>query len=90
MFEQAGDFTLSEIEAYRKFAFTEAVGDPQHDPFFFVEDAPSWITSHGYQLFALQAENGNMTPWDPEDASTKELKAFRNKVGKGRNDSSRT
>ncbi|KAK7036945.1 hypothetical protein R3P38DRAFT_3182952 [Favolaschia claudopus] len=81
MFEPANDFTLSEIKDYRSFAFTEAIGNPQHDPFFSVEDAPAWITSHGYQLFALQAGTGNTTLWDPEDVSTKELKAFRNQAG---------
>ncbi|KAK7035599.1 hypothetical protein R3P38DRAFT_3483325 [Favolaschia claudopus] len=80
MFEPASDFTLSEIKAYRSFAFTEAIGNPQHDPFFSVEDAPAWITSHGYQLFALQAGTGSTTLWDPEDVSTKELKAFRNQI----------
>jgi hypothetical protein len=32
-------------------AFPSALSDPAHNPFFSIEEAPSWITSHGYQLF---------------------------------------
>ncbi|KAJ6555247.1 hypothetical protein B0H10DRAFT_1967837 [Mycena sp. CBHHK59/15] len=45
MFEEAADFTSGEIKAYRKFVFPDALAAPDHDLFFSVENAPSWITS---------------------------------------------
>ncbi|KAJ7862404.1 hypothetical protein B0H14DRAFT_2575473 [Mycena olivaceomarginata] len=77
MFPQAADLSPGEIKAYRTWAFTHALGDPDNDPFFSVEDAPSWITSSGYQLHVLHDDLEIFSHWVPEDASTKQLKAFR-------------
>ncbi|KAJ7938731.1 hypothetical protein B0H13DRAFT_2301368 [Mycena leptocephala] len=78
MFEQAAELPLSEIKNYRKFAFTEALSDPNHDPFFSAEDAPSWMTPLGYQLYALQDDSATSnTRWNAEDTSTSELRAYR-------------
>ena len=62
-------------------AFTEALGNPAHDPFFSVENAPSWMTSLGYQLYVLHDDSvESAVGWNPEDASTKDLKAYRTLV----------
>ncbi|KAJ7303133.1 hypothetical protein DFH08DRAFT_977204 [Mycena albidolilacea] len=66
-----------EIKAYRKFAFPSALSDPAHSPFFSIEEAPSWITSHGYQLFLTHDDSETATSWDLDNASTKQLKAYR-------------
>ncbi|KAF8198855.1 hypothetical protein K438DRAFT_2115658, partial [Mycena galopus ATCC 62051] len=61
--------------------FTAALGNPIHDPFFSVENAPSWMTSLGYQLYVLQDDSVESTAsWNPEDASSKDLKAYRSLV----------
>ncbi|KAJ7842152.1 hypothetical protein B0H13DRAFT_2273623 [Mycena leptocephala] len=79
MFEEAADISPKEIKAYRNFAFPEALSDPANDPFFSVENATTWITSVGYQLYLLQDDTVISTPsYNPEDASTKELRAYRN------------
>ncbi|KAJ7807902.1 hypothetical protein B0H14DRAFT_2609281 [Mycena olivaceomarginata] len=84
MFPQAVDLSPGEIKAYRTWAFTHALGDPDNDPFFSVEDAPSWITLSGYQLYVLHDDLEICSHWVPEDASTKQLKASRNYiVGEG-------
>ncbi|KAJ7824717.1 hypothetical protein B0H14DRAFT_2596999 [Mycena olivaceomarginata] len=80
MFPQAADLSPGEIKAYRTWAFTHALGDPDNDPFFSVEDAPLWITSSGYQLHVLHDDLEIFSHWVPEDASTKQLKAFRNYI----------
>ncbi|KAJ7851756.1 hypothetical protein B0H13DRAFT_2359851 [Mycena leptocephala] len=72
MFEEAADISPKEIKAYRNF-------DPTNDPFFSVENATTWITSLGYQLYLLQDDTVVSTSsYNPEDASTKELRAYRN------------
>ncbi|KAJ7835323.1 hypothetical protein B0H14DRAFT_2590316 [Mycena olivaceomarginata] len=79
MFEAAGDITSKEIRAYREFAFPSALGDPSHDPFFSVENAPVWITSHGYQLYLQHNDADNsLSMWDPENATMTQLRAYRN------------
>ncbi|KAJ7342760.1 hypothetical protein DFH08DRAFT_811104 [Mycena albidolilacea] len=50
--------------------------DPAHSPFFSIEEAPSWITSHGYQLFLTHDDSETATSWDLDDASAKQLKAY--------------
>ncbi|KAJ7302805.1 hypothetical protein DFH08DRAFT_1089622 [Mycena albidolilacea] len=77
MFAAATDLPQGEIKAYRKFAFPSALSDPAHSPFFSIEEAPSWITSHGYQLFLTHNDSETATSWDLDDASTKQLKAYR-------------
>ncbi|KAJ7709399.1 hypothetical protein B0H14DRAFT_2646279 [Mycena olivaceomarginata] len=82
MFPQAAELSPSEIKAYRKWVtsvFSDALGDPNKDPFFSVEDAPSRVTSSGYQLHALHDESViSSSFWAPEDALSKDLNAFRN------------
>ncbi|KAF8180260.1 hypothetical protein K438DRAFT_2171820 [Mycena galopus ATCC 62051] len=79
MFLQAAELSLTEIKSYRNFVFTATIGNPTHDPFFSVENAPSWMTSLGYQLYVLQDDSVESTAsWNPEDASSKDLKAYRN------------
>ncbi|KAJ7306791.1 hypothetical protein DFH08DRAFT_975830 [Mycena albidolilacea] len=51
MFDAAADIPQGEIKAYRSFAFSSALADPIHDPFFSVENAIGWITLRGYQLY---------------------------------------
>ncbi|KAJ6619645.1 hypothetical protein B0H10DRAFT_1946692 [Mycena sp. CBHHK59/15] len=78
MFDAAENLSQREIKAYRNFAFPEQLGDSGHDPFFSVENAPNWVTSFGYQLY-LDHDDA-VTPsslWTPEDASTKQLRAYR-------------
>ncbi|KAJ7810417.1 hypothetical protein B0H14DRAFT_2607365 [Mycena olivaceomarginata] len=72
MFSQAAELSLNEIKAYRKWAFPDALGSPDHDPFFSVENALAWMTSSGYQLHALHDDPViSSSYWTPEDASTK-------------------
>ncbi|KAJ7259323.1 hypothetical protein C8J57DRAFT_1233688 [Mycena rebaudengoi] len=81
MFLQAAELSLAEIKYYRNFAFTVALGSPAHDPFFSVENAPSWMTSLGYQLHVLQEDSVESTvSWNPEAVSTKDLKAYRSQI----------
>ncbi|KAJ7210231.1 hypothetical protein C8J57DRAFT_1540030 [Mycena rebaudengoi] len=81
MFLQAAELSLAEIKYYRNFAFTVALGNPAHDPFFSVENAPSWMTSLGYQLYVLQDDSVESTvSWNPEAVSTKDLKAYRSLI----------
>ncbi|KAJ7854606.1 hypothetical protein B0H13DRAFT_1903568 [Mycena leptocephala] len=55
-------------------AFPAALSDPTNDPFFSVENATTWITSLGFQLYLLQYDTVVLTPsYNPEDSSTKEL-----------------
>ncbi|KAJ7936884.1 hypothetical protein B0H13DRAFT_2430847 [Mycena leptocephala] len=62
-------------------AFTDALTNPHHDPFFSVENAPLWITSLGFQLYALHDDSViHTTHWTPDDASTRELKAYRSYI----------
>jgi hypothetical protein len=57
--------------------FTATLGNPAHDPFFSVENAPSWMTLLGYQLYVLQDDSvESVASWNPEDASTRDLKAY--------------
>ncbi|KAJ7090164.1 hypothetical protein C8R44DRAFT_892070 [Mycena epipterygia] len=78
MFEVAAQMSPGEIKKYRKFAFSPPLGNASHNPFFSVENAPSWITSFGYQLF-LEHDETVVHPiaWDPEDASMDQLRAYR-------------
>ncbi|KAJ6560867.1 hypothetical protein DFH09DRAFT_1083332 [Mycena vulgaris] len=81
IFEAAADISPREIKAYRKFAFPAALGDPDHKPFFSVEDPTVWITSLGYQLFLLHDESEVFPSlWNAEDASARDLKAYRSYV----------
>ncbi|KAJ7888864.1 hypothetical protein B0H14DRAFT_3713516 [Mycena olivaceomarginata] len=78
MFEQAADLSPSEIKAYRNFAFTDTLSNPGNDPFFSVDNAAFWISSLGYQLYLLHDDSViSSTRWGPEDASTKQLIAYR-------------
>ncbi|KAJ6533650.1 hypothetical protein B0H19DRAFT_1272287 [Mycena capillaripes] len=78
MFQQASELSPNEIKSYRNFAFTGEVSNPAHDPFFSVENAALWITSLGYQLYALHDDSVvSVTRWSPEDASTRQLIAYR-------------
>ncbi|KAJ7774684.1 hypothetical protein B0H14DRAFT_2631897 [Mycena olivaceomarginata] len=78
MFEQAADLSPSEIKAYRNFAFTDTLSNPGNDPFFSVDNAAFWISSLGYQLYLLHDDSViSSTSWGPEDASTKQLIAYR-------------
>ncbi|KAJ7796304.1 hypothetical protein B0H14DRAFT_3158095 [Mycena olivaceomarginata] len=81
MFEEAADFTSGEIKAYRKFVFPDALAAPDHDPFFSVENAPSWITSLGFQLYLTYDDSGDSNSlWTSDIASTIQLKAYRNYI----------
>ncbi|KAF8145124.1 hypothetical protein K438DRAFT_1992171 [Mycena galopus ATCC 62051] len=78
MFEQAAELSPSEIKAYRNFAFTDTISNPGNDPFFSVDNAVFWISSLGYQLYLLHNDSVvSSTHWSPEDASTKQLIAYR-------------
>ncbi|KAJ7835869.1 hypothetical protein B0H13DRAFT_1913360 [Mycena leptocephala] len=78
MFEEAADISPKEIKAYRNLAFPAALSDPTNDLLFSVENATTWITSLGFQLYLLQDDTVVFTPsYSPEDASTKELRAYR-------------
>ncbi|KAJ7777644.1 hypothetical protein DFH07DRAFT_766394 [Mycena maculata] len=74
IFDAAADILQADVKAYR--TFFNALGDPDNDPFFSVENAPNWITSHGYQLF-LQSDESTVVSRNPEDASPRQLKAYR-------------
>ncbi|KAK7033366.1 hypothetical protein R3P38DRAFT_3313383 [Favolaschia claudopus] len=80
MFPTAADLPLSEIKAYRAFAFPDALSNPAHNPYFSVEDAPTWITSQGFQLYLEHSSNSLPTGSDPNDFPTRVLKAYRNYV----------
>ncbi|KAJ6523961.1 hypothetical protein DFH09DRAFT_1096328 [Mycena vulgaris] len=64
-------------------AFPAALGDPDHKPFFSVEDPTVWITSLRYQLFLLH-DDSEVFPssWNAEDESARDLKAYRSYVEK--------
>ncbi|KAJ7835672.1 hypothetical protein B0H14DRAFT_3871012 [Mycena olivaceomarginata] len=82
MFEEAADFTSGEIKAYRKFVFPDALAAPDHDPFFSVENAPSWITSLGFQLYLTYDDDSgdSNSLWTSDIASTIQLKAYRSYI----------
>ncbi|KAJ7331521.1 hypothetical protein DFH08DRAFT_814832 [Mycena albidolilacea] len=67
MFEAGETIPSGEIKSYRDFAFPPALGDPTDSPFFSVENASTWITSHGYQLY-LQ-HNDSDKPAEEERSS---------------------
>ncbi|KAJ7266080.1 hypothetical protein C8J57DRAFT_1469931 [Mycena rebaudengoi] len=78
MFEQASEFSPSEIKAYRNFAFTDTLSNPGNDPFFSVDNAAFWISFLVYQLYLLHHDFvTSSTRWCPEDASPKQLIAYR-------------
>ncbi|KAJ7084812.1 hypothetical protein B0H15DRAFT_802202 [Mycena belliarum] len=86
MFAAAENLSLREVKAYRDFyhsmvicqVFPGQLGDPTHNPFFPIDNATSWMTSHGYQLYLGHDDRAVLAfPWAPEDASTKQLKAYR-------------
>ncbi|KAF8199340.1 hypothetical protein K438DRAFT_1966548 [Mycena galopus ATCC 62051] len=77
MFEEAADLSQGEIKAYRTFVFPDALADPGHDPFFSVENAPHWVTSHGFQLYLTYKDSAITTSlWTPDNASVTQLKAY--------------
>ncbi|KAJ7898108.1 hypothetical protein B0H13DRAFT_1884419 [Mycena leptocephala] len=79
MFEAAETIPSGEIKAYRHFAFPPALGDPSHNPFFSVENASSWITSHGYQLYLQHNDSDKSSSlWDPDKATVNQIRAYRN------------
>ncbi|KAJ7855611.1 hypothetical protein B0H14DRAFT_2579271 [Mycena olivaceomarginata] len=85
MFLQATELSLTEIKSYRNFVLvpfnSSPTGNPAHDTFFSVENAPSWMTSLGYQLYVLQDDSvGSAASWNPEDATTKDLKDYRSLI----------
>ncbi|KAJ7883220.1 hypothetical protein B0H14DRAFT_2565012 [Mycena olivaceomarginata] len=51
LFDAAADFTTGEVVEYRQVMFPPWLGDSTHIPFFSVEDAPGWMTAHGYALY---------------------------------------
>ncbi|KAJ7040166.1 hypothetical protein C8F04DRAFT_1391946 [Mycena alexandri] len=78
MFEEAADLPRGEVKAYRTFAFPDALALPDHDPFFSMENAPSWITSHGLQLYLMYDDSVTPdSPWTADNASATQLKAYR-------------
>ncbi|KAJ7172777.1 hypothetical protein C8R43DRAFT_1208781 [Mycena crocata] len=78
MFEEAANISQREIKAYRKFAFTSALAESTHDPFFSVENATQWITSLGYQLYLEHDDSEvSQSSWTPDEASMAQLKHFR-------------
>ncbi|KAJ7156691.1 hypothetical protein C8R46DRAFT_1355828 [Mycena filopes] len=77
MFAPASDLSPNEIKAYRRFAFPEALGKPGHDPFFSVDVAATWITSHGYQLYLEHDDSVTPTTlYNPGNASIKALTGY--------------
>jgi hypothetical protein len=52
------------------------LSDLAHNPFFSIEEVPSWITSHGYQLFLTHDDLETATSWNLDDVSTKQLKGY--------------
>jgi hypothetical protein len=59
-------------------AFTDTLSNPGNDPFFSVDNAAFWISSLGYQLYLLHDDFvTSSTRWRPEDASMKQLIAYR-------------
>ncbi|KAJ7094163.1 hypothetical protein C8R44DRAFT_749669 [Mycena epipterygia] len=66
------------VQIQTHWAFSPPLGNASHNPFFSMENAPSWITSFGYQLF-LEHDETVVHPiaWDPEDASMDQLRAYR-------------
>ncbi|KAJ7836447.1 hypothetical protein B0H14DRAFT_2589664 [Mycena olivaceomarginata] len=79
MFEAAETIPSGEIKAYRHFAFPSALGDPSHNPFFSVENASAWITSHEYQ-FCLQRNDSDKSSslWDPNKATLNQIRVYQN------------
>ncbi|KAJ6496154.1 hypothetical protein C8R45DRAFT_1094409 [Mycena sanguinolenta] len=77
MFLQAGDLSPGEIKAYRSWGFTDVLGHRDNDPFFSVDSAAEWMTSSGYQLHASQEGSAITARSTLENATIKELKAFR-------------
>ncbi|KAJ7858017.1 hypothetical protein B0H14DRAFT_3447534 [Mycena olivaceomarginata] len=79
MFEAAETIPSGEIKSYRDFAFPPALGDPAHSPFFSVENASAWITSHGYQLYLQHNDSDEPASlWDPDKATVVQIRAYRN------------
>ncbi|KAJ7825909.1 hypothetical protein B0H14DRAFT_2596247 [Mycena olivaceomarginata] len=79
MFEAAETIPSGEIKSYRDFAFPPALGDPSHSPFFSVENASTWITSHGYQLYLQHNDSDeHASLWDPDKATVVQIRAYRN------------
>ncbi|KAJ7025228.1 hypothetical protein C8F04DRAFT_1191678 [Mycena alexandri] len=59
-------------------AFPDVLALPDHDPFFSMENAPSWITSHGLQLYLMYDDSVTPdSPWTADNASATQLKAYR-------------
>ncbi|KAJ7830055.1 hypothetical protein B0H14DRAFT_2593548 [Mycena olivaceomarginata] len=59
--------------------FPSALGDPAHSPFFSVENASTWITSHGYQLYLQHNDSDEPASlWDPDKATVVQIRAYRN------------
>ncbi|KAJ7839723.1 hypothetical protein B0H14DRAFT_2361002, partial [Mycena olivaceomarginata] len=59
-------------------AFLPALGDRGHDPFFSLENATTWITSRGYQLY-LEHDDAqtSLSLWNPDQATPSQLRAYR-------------
>jgi hypothetical protein len=62
-------------------AFLPALGDRGHDPFFSLENATTWITSRGYQLY-LEHDDAqtSLSLWNPDQATPSQLRAYRSFV----------
>ncbi|KAJ7733647.1 hypothetical protein B0H16DRAFT_1892739 [Mycena metata] len=81
MFEEAANLPRGEVKAYRAFAFPDALALPDHDPFFSLENAPSWITPQSLQLYLLHDDSVTPeSPWTVDNASATQLKAYRGHI----------
>ncbi|KAJ7718067.1 hypothetical protein B0H16DRAFT_1797924 [Mycena metata] len=81
MFEEAANLPRGEVKAYRAFAFPDALALPDHDPFFSLENAPSWITSQSLQLYLLHDDSVIPdSPWTVDNTSATQLKAYRGHI----------
>ncbi|KAJ7185164.1 hypothetical protein GGX14DRAFT_581220 [Mycena pura] len=64
--------------SYREFAFPASIAQPDHDPFFSLENPSSWITAMGWELFKWQ--ESMRTEVDMDEICHTQLLEFREMI----------
>ncbi|KAG9043412.1 hypothetical protein FS837_009645 [Tulasnella sp. UAMH 9824] len=75
-FKDVEDADIKILEEYRAWAFPQAVSDPNHQPYFSLEDPTSWATLGALKLF-FSRESAPEVVSTTLTVSVRDLKAFR-------------
>ncbi|KAJ7189584.1 hypothetical protein GGX14DRAFT_608843 [Mycena pura] len=72
------ELSRRDMISYREFAFPASIAQPDHDPFFSLENPSSWITAMGWELFKWQ--ESMRTEVDMDEICHTQLLEFREMI----------